>query len=132
MRFELKGKNQCIKAKLNKDGCGHGWVLSLNSANKDGFKVTKSTTVYSNSSSIIIVTLQVIDAASVDFWSKDVDELRLEMENFTYPPSFQVHILSPHATASSFMKVRFKNVKEEFSITLPLEYGLVPSHKSKA
>ena len=52
----------------------------------------------------ITISLQVIDAASVDFWSKDEDELKLEMEILTYPPSFQFLILSQQATASSFIE----------------------------
>ena len=74
----------------------------------------------------------MIDATSVDFWSKDIDELKLEMDNFTYPPSFQFLILSQQATASSFMKVQFKLDKDEIFMTLTLEHGLVSSHKSKA
>ena len=79
----------------------------------------------------ITISLQMIDAASVDFWSKDEDKLKLEMEIFIYPPSFQFLILSQQATAPSFMKIQFKLDKEEFFMTLPLEHGLVSSHKSK-
>ena len=78
----------------------------------------------------ITISLQVIDAASVDFWSKDEDELKLEMEIFAYPPSFKFLILNQQATVSSFMKVQFKLGREEFFMTLPLECGLVSSHKS--
>ena len=80
----------------------------------------------------VSILLQVIDAASVDFWLKDEDELKLEMEIFIYPPSIQFLVLSQQATASSFMKVQFKLDKEEFFMKLPLQHGLVSSHKSKA
>ena len=77
------------------------------------------------------ISLQVIDAASVDFWSKDEDDLKLEMELFIYPPSFQFLILNQQATASSFMKVQFKLDREKFVMILPLEQGLVSTHESK-
>ena len=72
---------------------------------------------------------QVINAASVDFWSKDEDDLKLETEVFTYPPSFQILILSQQATAPSFVKIQFKVEEDEFFLNLPL--NLVSSSKSK-
>ena len=116
--------NRQIRAKL--ENTEHGWVVFLNSADRNGYKVRESFISWHCAQQYS----QVIDADSVDFWSKDEDDLKLETEVFTYPPSFQILILSKQATAPSFVKIQFQVENNEFFLTLPLD--LVSSSKSKS
>ena len=72
----------------------------------------------------------MIDAESVDFWSKDLDDLILEMEIFTYPPSFRAEVIGQHATASIFLNLQFSlnsGKPQDFPVSIPL----VSSQKSE-
>ena len=67
--------------------------------------------------------IQVIDADSVDLWSKDADVVKLETETLIYPPSFQVDIISQHATGSTFVTLHFNlnsGKPQVFTINIPL------------
>ena len=61
----------------------------------------------------------------VDPWTRNEAALNMEKKNFTYPPSFQVFVISSHATAPSFMKIQFstgdKHKKNNFLMNLPLD-----------
>ena len=74
--------------------------------------------------------LQGIDAASVDYWSKKIEVLRLEIENFIYPPSFQVFVLGRQATAPSFVNIQFShNSGNPYDFIVTLLLDLVSSHE---
>ena len=66
----------------------------------------------------------MINADEVDLWTRETDELELEIERFLYPPSFQVTV-SAFGQQGSFVTVHFTTDRDEwmssdFRITLPL------------
>ena len=70
-----------------------------------------------------LTAVQVIDAESVDFWSKDLDDLILEIEIFAYPPSFRAEVISQHAIASVFLNLQFSlnsGKPQDFTVNIPL------------
>ena len=56
----------------------------------------------------------------VDVWAKEKDELELEIENWMYPPSFQVTANRQLATTPSSVTVHFTTSNDKFSISLHL------------
>ena len=78
--------------------------------------------------------LQEIDADSVNLWTREEADLKLEIKNLMYPPSFQVTAISQNATAPSFVTVQFMlsdASRNDFFIILPLCADTFSSLKSK-
>ncbi len=57
--------------------------------------------------------LQAIKAESIDLWRKSIEELKLEIKNLMYPPSFQVIAVNHQAIATSSVTVEFKTNQVE-------------------
>ncbi len=56
-------------------------------------------------------------------WKMEEDELKLEIENQMYPPSFYITVDGRQATATANVKIHFKTSEQkEFSWSLPLHF----------
>ena len=66
----------------------------------------------------------------VNLWAKEKDELKLEIEYLTYPPSFKVIAISQQNSKPISVKVQFtvsEDKNDNFAITLPLHCNSVSS-----
>ena len=65
---------------------------------------------------------QKIQAKEINLWSKDLEQLKLQVALHKYPPSFQVKVLAGKVTGPSFVKVQFElSAGDHFCITFPLK-----------
>ena len=71
--------------------------------------------------------MQEIDVEKVNLWAKERDELELEIEYLTYPPSFKVTATSQQNSKPTSVNVQFtvsEDKNDDFAITLPLHCKL--------
>ena len=117
--FAVDKSEGSIQASLvGEESSACGWIAYINNADLDGTKVS----VHVCSICCKNQSPQKIQAKEINLWSKDLEQLKLQVALHKYPPSFQIKVLAGKVTGPSFVKVQFElSAGDHFCITFPLK-----------